>query len=217
MSDIMIGAGVRVEIGITEGAPLTIVNIEQSDPGVVEITSHGLTLESAGYFDSIVGMDEIDGQAARVGAAGSPSGDQFQIEDVNTTNYADFVSGTFVPVTAWSTLAQSTSYQVGGGAAKTEDVTTLLDTIEKLLSVRNAAQTVTIDIFALKLDNAAMTKIRSVARELGFLVFRITAPTTGEQRLFRGQPSLPGESVSRGAAGTGQLSVTVKGQVLFLA
>ena len=216
-TDIIVGSGVRVEVGITEGTPKTVASISKANPGVVEIVAHGLAAESAGYFDTIVGMDEIDGQAARVGTAGSPTADMFAIEDVNTTNYSDFVSGQFVPVTAWATLSQSTQYQIGGGAAKTEDVSTLIDTIEKLLSVKNAAQTVTIDIRALKADNAALAKVRSVARELGFLVFRITMPLTGEQRLFRGQPSLPGESVAQGATGTGQLSVTVKGQVLFLA
>lgn len=216
-TQIIVGSGVRVEIGLTESAPKTVTAIDLASPGIVHITAHGLALDSAGYFLNVVGMDEIEGQAARVGAGGSPSVDEFGIEDVDTTNYSAFLSGTFVPIATWATLSQSTQYAIGGGAAKTEDVSTLIDTVEKLLSVKNAAETVTIDIRSLKADNAAMTKIRSVARALGSLVFRVTFPETGEQRLFRGQPSLPGESVSQGATGTGQLSVTVAGHVCYLA
>ena len=216
-NDIIVGSGVRVEIGLTEGAAKVITSIAKSNPGVVSSSAHGLAADSAGYFDDIVGMDEIDGQAARVSVAGSPTADSFGIEDLDTTEFSDFTSGNFIPITAWATLSQSTQYQLGGGAAKTEDVGTLLDTREKLLSIKNAAETVTIDIRSLKADNQALAKIRSVARVLGYLVFRITFPITGEQRLFRGQPSLPGESVTQGASGTGQLTVTVRGQICYLA
>jgi hypothetical protein len=214
-NEIIIGSGVRVEIGLTESAPKTITGLTLTNPGVAACTAHGLAFGSAGYFTSIVGMDQIDGQAARVTDTGSPSVDNFGLEDIDTSTFSAWVSGTFVPVATWSTLSQSTSYQLGGGAAKTEDVGTLIDTREKLLSIKNAAETVTIDIRSLKIDNAALAKIRSVARALGYLVFRITHPTEGV-RLFRGQPSLPGESLTQGATGTGQLSVTIRGQILYL-
>jgi hypothetical protein len=216
MTEIAKGRGVRVEIGYTEGAPKTVTSVSLSDPGIAVSTAHGLAVGSAGYFDDVVGMDPLDGQAARVGTGGSPNADEIQLEDLNTTDFPDFTSGTFVPITAWSTLSQSTQYQLGGGAPKTEDIGTLLDTIEKLETIKLAAETVTIDVRSLTTDNQAMAKIRSTARALGRLVFRITHPD-GSQRLFRGQPSIPGESLAQGATGTGQLTVTVKGQILYLA
>jgi len=215
MSTLVKGRGVRVEIGYTEGAPKTVTAVSQSNPGFATSAAHGLTLGSAGYFDDIVGMDQLDGQAARVSDVGSPTADSIGLEDIDTTDFADFVSGTFVPVTAWATLSQSTQYSLGGGAPKTEDVGTLLDTTEKLETIKLAAETVTIDVRALTEANQALTKIRSVARAAGFLVFRITHPD-GAQRLFRGQPSIPGESVAQGATGTGQLQVTIKGNILYL-
>ncbi len=221
--DLIIGSGVKVEIGLTEGAPKTVASVTNADPGVATTsTAHGLAFGSAGYFNNVTGMDPLDGQAARVTDLGSPSNTTIGLEDINTTDFPAFTAGEFVPVTAWSTLSQSTQYQLGGGAGKTEDVGTLIDTTEKLLTVRNAAETVTIDIRSLKEDNEALAKIRSVARGLGFLVFRITLPpsegqTTGAQRLFRGQPSIPGESVAQAATGTGQLTVTIRGQICYLA
>lgn len=216
MTEIAKGRGVRVEIGYTEGVEKTVQSVTLGNPGIAHATAHGLAVGSAGYFDDVVGMDPLDGQAARVGTGGSPTADEIQLEDINTTDYPAFTSGVFVPITAWSTLSQSTQYQLGGGAPKTEDVGTLLDTVEKLETVKLAAETVTIDVRSLTQDNQAMAKIRQVARASGRLVFRITHPD-GSQRLFRGQPSIPGESLAQGGTGTGQLTVTVKGFILYLA
>lgn len=221
MSNYIIGSGVKVEIGLTEGASKIIGAISLANPGVASAVAHGLSFGSVGYFDNVIGMDQIDGQAAKVTDAGSPSADNFALEDINTTTFAPFISGIFVPVTAFSTLAQSTDVDLGGGAAKTADTTTLIDTREKQVSILNAFETVTISLLSLKDDNQAMAKIRAVARVLGFLVFRMTYPpssgqTIGAQRLFRGQPSLPGEKTSKAAVGTGQLSVTIQGQVCYL-
>ena len=58
--------------------------------------------------------------------------------------------------------------------------------------------------------------VRQVARALGYLVFRVTY-SDGAQRVWRGQPSIPGESVAQGALGNGQMTVTVKGQICYLA
>lgn len=214
-NSLTLGSGVRVEIGLTEGAPKIISAVSLALPGVASAAAHGLVFKTAGYFDSVIGMDPLDGQAARVTDTGSPSADSFGLEDIDTTNFPAFASGVFIPITAWSTLSQSTQYVLGGGAGKTENVATLIDTREKLITILNAAETVTIDVRALKSDNQAMAKIRAVARQLGFLVFRITFPT-GEQRLFRGQPSIPGETLQQGATGTGQMQVTIRGQICYL-
>lgn len=222
-NSIIVGSGVRVEIGLVEGAAIaTLTAVSLATPGVASFSSaHGLAFGSAGYFTNVTGMDPLDGQASRVDDTGSPSNTTFGLTDIDTSDFPAFTAGEFIPVTQWSTLSQSTQYQLGGGAAKTEDIGTLIDTREKLLSTQNAAETVTIDVRSLKEDNQAMAMIRQVARKLGYLVFRITLPTDagqsiGAQRLFRGQPSIPGESVQEAATGTGTLSVTIVGQVCYL-
>lgn len=215
MVDIVKGRNVRVEVGFTEGASKPVAAVTQSNPGVATILAHALVLGSIGYFTNIEGMDPLNGQAVRVAAGGSPSADNIGIEGIKTTNFPDFVSGDFVPVTAWRTLSQSTQYQLGGGAPRTEDVGTLLDTVEKLEIVKLSAETVQIDIRSLEEDNEAMEKIREVARDAAAMVFRITL-NGGAQRIFYGTPNIPGESLAQGATGTGQLTVTVKGQIVYL-
>jgi hypothetical protein len=215
MSELVKGRNVRVEVGITEGAPKTVLDITKTDPGVALITGHGLTVGSIGYLDDVEGMSPLDGQAVRVSDAGSPSVDNIGLETIDTTDMPDFDSADFVPITAWATLAQSTQYQLGGGAPKTEDVGTLIDTTEKLETIKLAAETVSIDIRSLTEDNAALNAIRRAARASNKMVFRITL-NDGAQRVFRGTPSIPGESVTQGSTGTGQLQVTITGQICYL-
>lgn len=215
MAEFIKGRNVRVEIGLTEAAGLTVGAISKSSPGVASVSAHGLTFGSVGYFSTVVGMDQIDGQAARIADGGSPTAGNFSLEDIDTTLFATFESGLFVPITAWSTLTQSTQVAIGGGAPKTEDTGTLIDKTDKIETIKLAAETVTIDVRSLTSDNQAMSKIRTTARALGYLVFRITYDD-GAQRIWRGQPSIPGESVAQGALGSGQLTVTVRGQVCYL-
>lgn len=205
----IIGRGVRVEIGKTEGAAKTVTAVTQDKPGVASSTAHGLAAKSIGYFDGVTGMVNLDGQAARLSPVDT---DSFTLEDINTTNYPAYTGGTFVPVTAWSTLAKATSYAIGGGAGEKLNDTTLLDDIKQELNGLLAAQTVSINLNAETLASEALGLIKDAARNAEFLVFRITLKD-GNVRVFRGQPSLPGESVGQGAIGTGSIEVTVKGFV----
>lgn len=204
----VIGRGVRVEIGSVEGSPVTVSAITQADPGVATATAHGLLTKSAGYFSGVSGMVNLEGQAVRLGTVATNT---FGLEDIATTNYPAFTStASFVPVTTWATLARITGYDIGGGAANKLDDTVLLDDITQEINGLLAAQTVSMNLNSMTVSDAAMTKVRRAARDSAYLVFRITLKD-GSVRLFRGQPSLPGESVQKGAIGTGTFSITVKG------
>jgi len=215
MVDIVKGRNVRVEVGFTESALKVVTNITKANPGIATVPGHALAMGSVAYLDDVEGMDPLNGQAVRLAAGGSPTADNFALEGIKTTNFADFISANLIPIATWRTLSQSTQYQLGGGAPRTEDVGTLLDTTEKLETVKLSAETVTIDVRSLEEDNEAMEKIREVARDAGNMVFRITL-ALGAQRIFLGQPNIPGESLAQGGTGTGQLTVTVKGQIVYL-
>lgn len=212
MSEVARGAGVRVEIGYTEGSAKTISAVSLDNPGTASSTAHGLNDGSVGYFTGLAGMSELDGQACRLV---DKTTDAFDLEGVDTTDFEAFTSGSFIPVTAWKTLSQSTEYQIGGGDGAVDDQTTLLDKKDRNVKITLGAETVTINVRSLTEDNEAMAKIRAIARKLEYLVFRITLHN-GAQRIFRGQPSLPGENLAVKGSGTGSLSVTVSGDVLYL-
>lgn len=209
----IIGRGVRVEIGSTEGTAVSVSAVTLANPGVATSTSHGLATKSVGYFkDSgtgalTTGMTQLTGQAVRLGAVATNT---FALEDIETTNYTAW-SGTadFVPITAWSTVTPVASYSIGGGEADPLDTTVLLDDIRQLENGLLAAQVVTLGLKPETVSGTAMAAIRRAARNNSALVWRITLKT-GDVRVFRGTPSLPGEDVQQGQVGTGQITVTVK-------
>lgn len=205
----LIGRGVRVEIGKTEGAPVTLTDVSNANPGVASKTAHGLSAKSVGYFTDVTGMVNLDGQAVRLGTTDT---DSFELEDIDTTNYPEFTAGKFVPITAWSTLARAASYSIGGGEGDEQDDSVLLDDIRQNIQGLLAAQTVTFNLKSQTTAAEALALVKAAARNQTYLVFRITLKD-GATRVFRGQPSLPGEDVQQGQIGTGSFSVSVKGFV----
>lgn len=212
MGKSLIGRGLRVEVSKTIGAAKTVSAVSNANPGVATSAAHGMAAGVVGFFDEVTGMVNLDGQAVRVHA---PATDNFTLQGLNTTNFPVFTGGKFSPVTAWSTLSKSTSYQIGGGDANKLKTTTLLDDIEQEENGLLAAQTVSIELNHETVDPEALTLINNAAMEQEYLVFRITFKD-GAQRVFRGQPSMPGENTSQGSLATGSISVTVKGRVLRL-
>jgi hypothetical protein len=205
--DLIIGRGVKVEVSKTEGAPKTVTAVSLADPGVATSVSHGLAAKSVGYFRNVTGMVNLDGQAVRLGTVAA---DTFQLEDIDTSAYPAFTGGQLVPVTAWSTLAKSTSISEGGGEADKLNATVLLDNIRQERNGLLAAQTVSIQLLAESLASEALQIVRRAARSSALLVFRVTW-ATGDVVLFRGEPSQPGRDVQQGQIGTGTISVTVRG------
>lgn len=205
------GRNVRIEVAATFAAAKTVTAITKATVGVVTSAAHAMVEGTIGFFDTIVGMDELLGQAASVDTTVT---NNFNLEGIDTTNFGTFVSGTFTPVATWLTLSNSTSYEIGGGDATQLDATTLLDRIKQNLSGLLAAQTVQISGLS-EPQLAAIAVVRTAALNDGFATFRITF-SNGERRVFRGQPSLPGESLGVDALATGGFSVTVKGQALML-
>jgi hypothetical protein len=210
----IIGRGIKVEIAATYGAGIPITGISLADPAVV-LAAAPPAINAVGYFSGIGGMAQIEGQAARV--KGVVAGVSFQAQSLDTTSYSAFVAGgspLFVPVATWETLQEATAYQFGGGEATPVNVTRLIDDITQEENGLLGAQSFTIPTLAQDVPSAAQIILNKAAIAQGFVVGRVTLKS-GAVRVFRGQPSLPGEDVQQGAAGTGSLGIKVKGFVLL--
>lgn len=207
------GRGVRVEIAATYGSPKTVTVLTLANPGVATSTAHGLANDTVGYWDITSGMVQLDEQATRVK---NTTANTFELQGLNTTNYSAWGAGTFTAVATWQTLSEATSYSIGGGASEKLDVTTLLDTTRQeeigLLPVQN----VTMNVIAQDTPSAAMQLLESAVQTQSKVTVRITLQN-GAVRIFRAEPSVPGEDVQQGAVGTGSLEYAVKGFVLKLA
>jgi hypothetical protein len=206
------GRGVRVEVALTYAASKSVTAVTAANPGVATSTAHAMTNGTVGYFTGVTtGMVQLDGQAAR---AYNISSNSFDLQGLNTANYSAF-SGTasFIPVATWATLAECDSYDLGGGAADKLNTTCLIDNITQEENGNLAAQSVTLNIKATDVASAAMAFLEAQAQAGVAVVVRITYVATGAVRVFRGEPSLPSESLSTGAVGTGSMQFSVKGVI----
>ena len=207
------GRGIRVEISATFSEDKTVPEITQDSPGVATSVAHGLANNAVGYFHTVSGMAEIEGQAVRLK---NVTTDTFETQGLNTTNFSVFNSGLFKPVASWETLAESTSYSLGGGSSEKLDVTTLLDTVRKEELGLLPVQSVTMNVIAQDTPSAAMLILENATQTQAVIVVRITLPN-GAVRIFTAEPGTPGEDVGQGAVGTGSLDMAVKGFILKLA
>jgi hypothetical protein len=207
------GRNVKIEIARTYGTSIPVTAVSKAPTAVATATAHAQLANACGYFTGVAGMAQLEGQAVRVK---NPIANTFELQGLNTTTYSDYTSGNFVPVTAWDTLAEATSYTLGGGGGEKLDATTLIDTIKVEEQGLLAAATAAININSQDVPTAAMQLLIAAVQTQGFVLVRITLGN-GAVRVFRGEPSLPGEDVQKGQLGTGSLDLAVKGQIMFLA
>lgn len=210
MSNVVKGRGVRVELGATYGTAIAVTAVTNANPAVATATAHGLLDNSAGYFDNVNGMVQLSGQAIRLK---SSTANTFALQGLNTLSFPVFSAGNFFPVLTWVTLAEATSYTIGGGAPSKLDTTTLLDVIKQEENGLLAVQTLNMKLLAQTIPTAATQLIESAAQAGQKVVVRITL-ADGSVRICYGEPSLPGEDVQQGAVGTGQVDFAVKGFIL---
>lgn len=211
MSRYPVGRGLRVEVAKTMGAAKTVSAVTTASPGVATSTAHALTAGTVGVFQDVTGMLQLEGQAIRVAA---PDSNTFELELYETTDMPAYTGGKLVPVTAWSTVGNATQYSIGQADAEQQDMTVLLDDIRQQEAGLMNAQTVSITGFS-AFNSEAMQILQSASRRAAAVVFRITLKD-GQQRIFNGTPSLPGEEASTGQPLTGAFSVLIKGSVMFL-
>lgn len=206
-----IGRGVRVEIALTFGTPKTVTAVSLASPGVATSSAHAMTNGTVGFFTATGGgMPQIDGQAARVY---NQATNTFEIQGLNTSGYSAWATGTFTPAATWGTLAEAVGYSIGGGGADTLDDTKLMDVAKQELNGLLASDTVTLDLKSQTFNSSVMQAIEDASIAQTYLLFRVTLQD-GSVRVFRGQPSRPGESLQVGQLATGQISVKVKGFAL---
>jgi hypothetical protein len=205
------GRGIRVEVATALAAAVTDASdITQANPGVVTRAGHNLANNAVGYWDTMVGMEQIEDQAFRVK---NQTANTFEMQGLNTSLMTDFTSGSYYIGTTWATIAESTAFNVPDAATEDLDATTLLDVIDVIEAGNLAAQPITIPALAREVPSAGMTYIEESARIARKVLLRITLQSGGV-RVYYGTPSAPGEDVQAKQLGRGAFSV--KGRGLYL-
>lgn len=178
----IIGSNVKVEIqsGVTVDSPVvTVTAVTKASPGVATATGHGLTTGDVVKFAVAGGMVQLDGQAVRVIVLTSST---FSLENLDTTTYDTWTTGTVDHVTAFSTFAASQSLTMPNPAPVKLDTTTLIDTQKQYVyGMPDAPDGSITGLF--NPGGAAEALIIAATRTNSSLVFRITF-ASGQKRIF---------------------------------
>lgn len=207
------GRGIRVEVAATFGAAKVVTAVTKASPGVATSAAHALVNNTVGYWNNVSGMVQLEKQACRLKNVATNT---FELQGLNTGQYSDFVSGDFIPVLTWQTLAEATSYRFGGGSAEKLNATRLIDIVTQEELGNLPADALNIGVLAQDTPSAAMQLFESAVQTQGICIVRITLGN-GAVRVCTIEPGLPGEDVQQGQLGTGSLDGAVKGLVLKLA
>jgi len=121
-----IGTNMSVQVESTKATALTVSGITKASPGVVTITDSPIVVVAGDIvvFTVSAGMVELDGQAVRVA---NVTGDTFEMESLDASDYSTFTAGTVAIVDAWHTLAGAQNISMPDPAPNKIDITTLID------------------------------------------------------------------------------------------
>lgn len=129
MAELNVWSKTNIDIG-TFGAAQSITAISKANPAVV--TYAGVDPVNGDYIriKDVVGMTEVNEQIFRV-ANVNGAGNTLELEDVDSTTFTTFVSGSMEPVTWGAAMTTVQDVNSGGGEFQFTDVTTIHDALQK--------------------------------------------------------------------------------------
>lgn len=200
------GRNCKIEIALTIADAISPTEVTKAYPGVVTMAAHGLSNGQVGYWLAGGSMLQLDQQAIVVGAVASGT---FSMPGLDTSDYDEFDPGPTLHMGAtWGTLAESSGYTVGGGAAAQLEDTRMHEAKTRNVAGNLANQDVTLDLRIQEVSTVPMQFLERNAQRGLPALFKITK--NGRiLRAFYGVPSLPGEQVSTGQLASGQINVIV--------
>ena len=201
---VLIGRNVRIEVGVLDASPLAVTALTKANPGVATSTAHGLANGDVIWMSGVTGMEELDGQIARVASVAT---NDFALEGIDTTLFGTFTAGNAIKVSTWATLARARSLESGAASANRLDATVLLDTTKQYAFGLSDQPEITVDGLS-DIGSAGVQAITAAAKHNTILSFRVTYIGQSAVRVFRGQVTLPSESVSVDQLATSSFSIT---------
>lgn len=195
------GRGYRTEVGTALAAAVTVTAISKASEAVVT-ASNTFSAGDWVLFGQVDGMTELSYMLARVK---SPSGTQFTLEGVDSTNWGTWTAGGCQKITTWSTLADATGVDFGAGSVESLDATTLIDVTRISQAGLISLPDVTVNLFT-NYAASVQTVIDTNAYAGTVTPFRFTK-SNGHKRGLSGIPSTVGESVSVNQLITGSFTI----------
>jgi hypothetical protein len=126
--NLWLGVSLTLEAIATRATAKTISAITKANPGVVTSTSHGYANGDYVILPAISGMKELNGRMVRVA---NVAANTWEIENVDTTNFTTFTSGSSYKVTLSKSASTFVDVNASGGEAADVGTETIHDTIAK--------------------------------------------------------------------------------------
>lgn len=207
----IVGRNCKIEVALTFDSPISPTAVTKAFPGVATLTGHGVDTGDVGYWSATDGMVELDGQAVY---CTDTDANTFTMNGLDTTNYQTFTAGPTLTLAAtWGLLDEAGGYTIGGGAAdQLEDNRLHLGKARNVAGL-NAAEDMTITIKTPEVEGTALAFLTRAARNGTSVLVKVTKGTR-VVRIAYGVPSVYGEDVTAGGAGSGSFSIICPAYVL---
>jgi hypothetical protein len=206
----IVGRNCKIEVALTFDSPISPTAVSKATAAVATLTGHTVDTGDVGYWTSVDGMVELEGQAV---FCTDTDTNTFTMNGLDSTNYSTYTDGDLVLGATWGLLDEAGGYAVGGGAA--EQLADNRLHLGKAVNVAglNAAEDLTITIQTPEVEGAALAFLMRAARNGTACLFKITRGTK-VIRVAYGVPSVYGEDVAAGGLGSGTFSITCPAYVL---
>ena len=198
-----------LQVQSTLGSEITITGITNANPAVVSATN-SLSDGDIVILSGIVGMEKLNGRAARVT---SSSGSAFSLEGIDTTSTS--VWGTYSSagvaneISAWDTFGNVTGIDLPDGAPENLDTTTIGDESRQTELGHDASIVGTLSLFSDPADPGT-AEVISAAQTRAARVFKLTTQK-GTVWIWNATSVAGGQGMSAaiGNVGTGQITMTL--------
>lgn len=159
----------------------TITGITKASPGVATSTAHGLSNGDYVYL-SINGMHQLNDRVVRVA---NVAANTFELEDIDTTSFDTFTSGTAEAVTFGTSITTATTVSSDGGGFDFIDTTTIHVNARSQVPGLSNAVTYSMDHLWDPAD-AGQIAMKSASDAQARRAFKFTFGTGGKIMVFAG-------------------------------
>ncbi|WP_421885151.1 phage tail tube protein [Methylibium sp.] len=209
MSGINVWSNVAVAVQTVLGTAKVITAISKTNPAEVTSATHGFT---AGQFLllTVQGMRQLNLRVVKV--APTPGTDDFELVGIDSTLFADFVSGTAQLITFGAEAATFQDVNASGGIAADIPVGTIHDDEDRVIPGNKSA--IKYEFGSLwNIGDAALIELQKASDTKTTRAVRLTF-ATGDVVAFDCYPSAPLVPVgSSGAAVTTPVSFSLAGRL----
>lgn len=168
---VQVWSNVAIAVESAKSAAQTITAITKAATAVITYT--GADPANGSYaLITAQGMSQMDRRIVRV-ANVDAGANTFEAEDVVSTNYDTFSSGTFELVTFGTTLTVASNVSVSGGDFQFIDVTTIHDTVQKQIPGNASPTTFSLDC-QWQPDDAGLVALKAASDAKAEKAVRIT-------------------------------------------